>query len=180
MPIRIAAILLGIQTLAAGPASFSEYEVKSAMLVNFTRFVDWPPSLFSKPGQPLVIGVLGPDPFGQALDEVAREKIVNGRAIQVRRFDSWPPPEPVHVLFVGKIERRKMKGLFGSLGGQTILTVSDSDGFAGQGGMIGLTIEEGKVKFEVNLEAAERGGLKLSSKLLRLAARTWPAAGRVE
>lgn len=177
---RIAATMLASCALlcAASPPPFSEYEVKAAMLVNFARFAEWPPAAFSNPKQPLVIGVLGPDPFGPMLDEVAREKSIGGRAVVVRRLESWPAAEPVHILFLSKTDKRRMKPLLSAMSSQPVLTVSDQEGFTGQGGVIGFTLDDGKVKFEVNLAAAEQAGVTLSSKLLRLAIRTLPATAK--
>ncbi len=147
----------------------SEYEVKAAMLYNFARFVDWPQQALGQPSEPLVLGVLGPDPFGGILDDTLRGVTVNGRPIVVRRFAGVADLKVCHILFISSSEVKSLPLVAQVFEKSAVLTVSDIDRFATRGGMIGFTLDGNKVRFEINLDAAEKAGLKISSKLLKLA-----------
>lgn len=130
------ALLAACFTVAAAasqPAEFTEYEVKSAMLYNFARFVDWPPGAFPDSRKPIVIGIVGQDPFGSMLEDMVCDKAVSGRSIVVRRLHMFPPPETVHLLFISRSERARLKELLQAAARLPVLTVSDMDGFAGAG-----------------------------------------------
>jgi YfiR/HmsC-like len=149
---------------AQGP---SEYEVKAAFLLNFTKFVDWPPAAFADANSPIALCVLGQDPFGQALDDMIEGEAVSGRKLMVRRITESPAPKTCQVLFVGSSRGDTTKTL-GSLG-RGVLTVGDGDRFLREGGIIAFVLESGHVRFDINQSAATRAGLKLSSRLLRVA-----------
>ena len=117
----------------------------------------------------LTICVLGEDPFGHDLDDIVRGQLAGDRTMAVRRLSQINREETCHVLFVGSPERERPERVIGTLRNAPMLTVSDGDDFAAAGGVIGLLIEDNKIRFDVNLEAAERAGLKISSKLLKLA-----------
>ena len=143
-------------------------EVKAAFLFNFAKFVEWP--LDAAPaGAPLVMGVLGNDAVEESLRTVTRGKVVDGRQLAVKRLTNGDDLTRVHLLFVGVGERVRMSDVLKRVEGFGVLTVSDVDRFCQSGGVIALVMEENRVRFDVNLEAAERGRLKVSSKLLSLA-----------
>jgi YfiR/HmsC-like len=169
--ITAAVFLLGC-VLGAQPASAAPTpaEVEAVFLFNFSQFVDWPAQAFSDPGSPIVIGVLGDDPFGAALDEVVRGEVVKGRALVVRRFRSIEELTDCHILFISRSERTRIEPILNVLKGRSVLTVSDLEGFAQDGGVICFVLMENKIRLRVNLEAAKAAGLILSSKLLRPAA----------
>lgn len=162
---RLAALcVLSVALVGGESETAAEYEVKAAMLVNFTKFVEWPEA-----SGPLVIGVVGRDPFGAALETVIREQRSGpGRQIVVRR-ESQLPKEPVQVLFIARSERRRMAELLVQLAGRPILTVSDAEGFARLGGMIEFTMDDDRVRFGCNAKAAQKAGVRISSRLLNLA-----------
>lgn len=157
-------LLLGPAPRAAAP---TEYQVKAVFLFNFSQFVDWPATAFAASNAPLVIGVLGTDPFGVNLDEVVRGENVKGHPLQVRRYTSVDQLDSCHILFISNSESRRLDDILRTLKGRSILTVSDEDSFANRGGMIRLVTENSRVRMRINLEAAEAAGLTLSSKLLR-------------
>ncbi len=163
--------------LAGGePDTAAEYEVKAAMLVNFSKFVEWPDG-----SGPLTIGVIGRDPFGPSLDAVIREqRSATARPIVVRR-EAQLSKEPVHVLFIARSERRRMPELLGQVAGRAVLTVSDAEGFVRQGGMIEFTLEDDRnahrVRFACNVKAAQKAGVRISSRLLKLATVTVESGG---
>jgi hypothetical protein len=151
------------------PSAYGEYEVKSALIYNFARFIDWPPAALGEPEAPLIIGVIGNDAFGSLLDATMLSKTISGRPVEVRQFESLPDLKSCHILFVGVSEKKQVRRILQSIGRAPILTVGDGEEFAGLGGVIGFLLDGRRVRFEINLDAAERAGLQVSSKLLRLA-----------
>jgi hypothetical protein len=150
---------------AAAPAQ--EYEIKAVFLYNFAQFVQWPPEAFADKSAPLVIGILGSDPFGSYMDEAVRGETVDGRPFVVRRFDRAEDATACHILFISRSESGRIDQILGSLKGKSILTVGDMDEFSRNGGMIRFVTENNKVRLRINVEAARSAGLKISSKLLR-------------
>jgi len=144
-----------------------EYEVKAVFLFNFAQFVEWPPGVFPDAGAPLVIGVLGDDPFGPFLDETVRDEKVNGRPLAIRRFRHLEEIDRCQILFVNLTEAAGLEKVFDALRDRNVLTVGESDRFATRGGMIRFMTEKNKIRLRINLESVTAGGLKISSKLLR-------------
>jgi hypothetical protein len=146
-----------------------EYHLKSAFLCQFAQYVDWPEPAFESPESPIVFAILGEDPFGTILEEIAQHHRINGRAPKLERHRTLEEFETAHVLFIARSETERLPQILGALEGRPILTVSDIAGFAEKGGMIGFVIVENRVRYEVNLNAARSVGLEISSKMLRLA-----------
>lgn len=161
-----AATVVPTDTLAQSPPD-PEYQLKAVFLFNFAQFVEWPASAFPSPETPLVIGVLGEDPFGPYLDETVRGEKVNDRPLVVRRYQSVEEITTCHILFISRAEEGRLKGILDSLRGRSVLTVSDADRFATRGGMIRFVTDHHRIRFRINLEAARAANLTLSSKLLR-------------
>ncbi len=164
----ISALLLsrGLAMPAPTPTS-PEYQLKAVFLFNFAQFVEWPPTAFPEPQTPLVIGVLGEDPFGAYLDETVRGEKVNNRPLVVQRFRQPEEIKHCHVLFISRSERDRLGQILPSLKGRNILTVGDAEDFAGRGGMIRFVTEKNKIRLKINVEAAKAADLTISSKLLR-------------
>lgn len=163
-------LALGLAVLAhvAGAAEATlEYQVKAAFLLNFTKFTEWPPAAFSDPQAPLEICVLGKDPFGRALDEVVQGEETNGHRLTVRRLSGPAVPQTCRVLFVDPDLKGATKLLEGVAPG--VLTVGEGHHFLQDGGAIAFVLEDRRVRFDINQTAAEKSGLKLSSKLLSVA-----------
>ncbi|HJQ22981.1 MAG TPA: YfiR family protein [Blastocatellia bacterium] len=162
----LAALIIG----PSAPAqTANEYQVKAAFLFNFVKFIEWPAEAFSDDGAPLVIGVIGQDPFGGHLDQAISGKSVNGRQLLVRRFKWGEDVRACHVLFISASERKHLAQIIASLRGAAVLTVGDMDQFTQQGGGINFVTEASKLRFEINASVAEQARLKISSKLLALA-----------
>ena len=163
--------LLGASLFAAQlrAQAFKEYDVKAAFLYHLAQFVDWPPEAFPAPENPLVVGVLGADPFGKALDEIVQDEVVKNRKLKVQRYHSMEEIEVCHILFISQSEGGRLDQIFSSLKGRKILTVGDTDGFAQRGGMVRFLTEKNKVRLRINIDAAKAAGLTISSKLLRAA-----------
>ncbi len=159
--------LAGARRLPAQKPPTGEYQVKAVFLYNFAQFIEWPARAFPDAGSPLVIGVLGEDPFGAYLDETVRDEIVNGRALVIRRYRRPEEIDGCHILFISRSEVDRLEQIFAALRGRAVLTVGDAEGFARRGGMIRFITENRRIRLRINLDAAKAGNLKISSKLLR-------------
>jgi hypothetical protein len=168
LPVLATVLLLLCGARAQAPAA-GEYQVKAAFLYNFAKFVEWPPSSFSDASASLQICVLGRDPFGDALRNITKEKIINGHKLEVRQVADLQQARSCHILFVASSGTTPVKQIVDGLRGASVLTVGDTKGFAQQGGMINFVLENDRVQFEVSSKAAEEAGLKISSKLLSVA-----------
>jgi len=167
----------GAGTLDVAYAAPTPSEVEAVFLFNFSEFVDWPPQAFADPNAPIVIGVLGSDPFGAALDDVVRGEKINGRGLVVRRFEHVEGLADCQILFISRSERARLQPVLQAIKGRSVLTVSDLDDFASEGGVIGFVQEDNKIRLRINLQAAKAAGLTLSSKLLRPALIVKPREG---
>jgi YfiR/HmsC-like len=146
-----------------------EYQVKAAFLYNFTKFTDWPASAFSSTNAPLVIGILGDDPFGPMLDEVVRGEVVRAHPLVVKRLGADEDLRSCQILFISRSEKHRLPALLSQLKGSPVLTVSDASDFAEQGGMVNFRLVQKTVKLEINQAATEAASLQISGKLLKLA-----------
>jgi hypothetical protein len=151
----------------SGPPN--EYALKSVFLYNFCRFIDWPEFAFSSPDEPLVIGVLGDDPFGSMLDEAVRGERFRGRPIQIEHYRSPREVGRSHLLFVTGSETGRMNEILAAIAGRSIVTVGETEGFVQRGGMIALAADQNRVRLLINPDAMRAARLDVSSKLLRVA-----------
>lgn len=149
-------------------APFDEREVKAVFLFNFVQFVDWPANSFSSPEAPIVIGILGNDPFGRVLDDVVMGETVKGRPIVVTRFRRVEDIKACHVLFISPSEAAMYERILAALDTQPTLTVGETERFTALG-MVRFLTEQNRVRLEVNVEKAKAAGLTISSNLLRAA-----------
>ena len=190
---RILSVLIPILTATnmvhaaqAAPEANREYQIKAAFLYNFVKFTDWPgesaadsnePNTVDS-NEPITIGIIGEDPFGNAFEPVKNERI-KGRKIVLKRFkgleQSKQSNEQIegvrkcHLLFVCRSQKEQLGEIIDLVKDRPVLTVADMGGFLESGGIINFILEEKKVRFEINLAAARHAGLRISSKLLRLA-----------
>ena len=146
-----------------------EYSVKAAFLFHFAQFVEWPQGTFNDNNSPLRYCTLGEDPFHGALDAILSGKTIGTRPVRVEHFRRAREIASCQVLFIGVSQKKTIPTALESLKGFPILTVGESENFAKEGGMIGFFLEDNKVRFEINLDAAERAKLKISARLLALA-----------
>jgi len=161
-------MLLGAP-LPAQTAATPEYQVEAVFLFNFTQFVEWPPDAFTDSKSPIVIGLLGEDPFGTYLDEAVRGEKIDGRALVVRRFRRLEDVLVCHVLFISQSEAADLDRILSELKGRALLTVSNLESFSRRGGIVRFVNENNRVRLRVNVEAAKAARLTISSKLLRVA-----------
>jgi hypothetical protein len=145
----------------------SEYQVKAAFLLNFTKFVEWPATAFADEHSPLAICILGEDPFGNALNQIVKGEAVNGRELAVERIRRAPSPKSCQVLFVAKSEKEVPRILAGV--GPGVLTVGDQENFLQEGGMVAFVIENRRVRFDIRQSAAGNAMLTISSRLMNVA-----------
>ncbi len=162
-------LILGELSVPAQTTPSKEYQVKAIFLFNFAQFVEWPPAAFADDTSPIVIGVLGEDPFGAYLDETVRAEKVGKRPMQVQRYQRVDEIRTCHVLFISRSEESRLAQTLASLKDRNILVVGDSDDFIQRAGMIQLATSEGKVRLRINVNAARTANLTISSKLLRSA-----------
>ena len=153
---------------ASSVAPDSERDVKAAFLYNFAKFVEWPPETFADAASPMVLCVLDDEPLGASLRATVKGEKLNERRLVVRLLRDPQATQGCHVLFVGA-EKGRLPEILASLRGAGVLTVGGAGDFLDRGGMIRLFLEQNRVRFDINLDAAEQSHLKLSSKLLRLA-----------
>ena len=146
-----------------------EYDLKAAFLYNFTAFVTWPEGALPSPEIPFVIGVLGHDPFGAALDEIVAGEKVGSHALTVRRLEHLDQAADCQILFVSASEARRVPDILKHTANRPVLTVSDLPDFARAGGVVGFSTENNQLRLHINAASARRAGLTVSSKLLRLA-----------
>jgi hypothetical protein len=149
--------------------SAAGYDVKTAFLFNFAKFIDWPERSFATPNSPFSICVLGEDPFGNALDETLQMKMIGDRPIIVKRLKDKVQVRGCQMVFVSSSESAHLNEIVGSVQGINVLLVGETSGFALAGGTIEFTLEDNHVRFTINADAAARSGLMFSSKLLALA-----------
>jgi hypothetical protein len=144
-----------------------EYKLKAAVLYNLAKFVEWPDDAFADPSAPLVVCVLGVDPFGTALDDTLRGHSVGGHATVAKRIADMTPG--CHVLFVANSEAKRLPAILERTRTWSVLIVGEAAGFIDRGGMIALATDDDRVRFDVNLAAADRARIKISSRVMALA-----------
>ena len=150
-----------------------EYQVKAAFLFNFAKFVEWPPHSFASPSDPIAICILGPNPFGHVLEDVVRGKTVDGHDFVVRQITKMNQANGCQILFIAGARKQ-----LAEQPPPGMLIVGESEKFAQSGGIIGFRLESGKVRLEINIDAAEQRKLRISSKLLSLAEIVHTAGGK--
>jgi uncharacterized protein DUF4154 len=150
-----------------------EYEVKAAFLRHFAKYTTWPAGVFKKPDSPIVIWVIGKDPFGKVLDVAVKGKKLGKRAYLVRRIPTvkaaLADKQRPHLLFVGALEARERKKLFDGIAKDPIVVIGNESGLAKKGALISFFLEGGRVRFQANPTAAKKRGIQFSSQFLRLA-----------
>lgn len=146
-----------------------EYPLKAVFLLNFARFTDWPTNAFVGPDSPLVIGVLGNDPFGSVLDLTIKNEQVKGRKFVVERYSRFSEIGACHILFICQSEANRLARIAAALKTRPILTVSDIDKSADDGICEQFVTENNKIRLRTNTDALKDANLTMSSKLLRLA-----------
>lgn len=144
-----------------------EYQLKTAYLFNFAKFTEWPGSALPA-NSTLNICTTGRDPFGDALNSLDGKSAQN-RAVRVKRGLKLEEIKGCHLLFVGDTEEKRLTEINKVAESDGILTIAEFDGFLDAGGMMFLVTSDKRVLFDVNIESAQKSGLKISSHVLKLA-----------
>lgn len=174
IPIFLVLALTGRRAWAQGGPAAPEREVKAAYLLNFTRYVEWPPSAFQQPDSPITICVVGADPFGSVLDQTVDHRRVQGRTVRVQRIKAADTKSECHVVFLASAGRDLSRALK-VWRGRPVLLVGNGSGFVARGGTIAFVLADETVRFEINAEAARASGLQISSRVMALATRVHDA-----
>ncbi len=157
-----------IEERRTSSAGLPEYTVKAAFVYNFARFTEWPDAAFKDAESPLRLCVLGQDPFDGALNTIAG-KTIGDRELLVS-YPIWASEvRNCHILFISEAAGNRLTEIVTHLDGSPVLTIGDTPDIARSGGIIGLENVENRIRFQVNLDAAQRSGLRLSSRILDLA-----------
>jgi hypothetical protein len=154
---------------AQAQVTMTEYQVKALFLFNFAKYVDWPAATLPTPDAPLIIGVLGQDNLNEDLSRVVDGKSINGHPILIKHITTEAEMAGCQILFIGASENSRLEEILGKIAALHILTVGEDEQFWQRGGIINFTLREQRVRLEVNLSAALRAQLQISSKLLSVA-----------
>ena len=165
------ALALPLAALAQGESRPSEAQIKAAFLYKFGEFVQWPPASFARADAPFAIGVMGAEELAAALEQLVANRTVQGRAVVVRRVRPGEPLGRLHMLFIGHSDAPRLAETLAAAKGQALLTVTDTDNAISHGSMINFVAKDQRVRFDIALASAERGQLKISSRLLAVARR---------
>lgn len=162
------AVTGGIKTAHAQTVSH-EYQITAVFMLNFAQFTDWPTNAFEHPDSPLVIGILGSDPFGALIDDALRNERVNGRKFIVQRYLRVEDVKTCHILFISLSEARRLDKIVADLQGRPILTVSEIENSAYHGVCVRLLTANNKIRLRINTDSLKAAQLTMSSQLLRVA-----------
>jgi hypothetical protein len=170
LAIAALAFVIGVPQAARAQSAASEAAVKAAFVYNFAKFTEWPQAAFASPQAPLVLCVPAnlEASLGQAFAGVDA-KTAQARSIRLRRIGRGDDLGGCHIVYLNESDSRRNADALRALAGRPVLSVSDAEGFAEAGGMIGLVYVDNRIQFEINVEATQQAGLSLSSQLLRLA-----------
>lgn len=167
--IALFGLLFKADPASGAELSMPEYQVKALFLLNFTKYVDWPPASFATANSPIVIGLFGEDRFGDALNKAVAGKSISGRPIRIQPLGNDAATEKCHILFIGDSDKRRVSEILGKIKALPVLTVGQIDQFMEQGGVINFVKKDEKIRLEINLDAARLANVQISSKLLNVA-----------
>lgn len=166
---RLIVCALLIESVVSGAPGYQEYQVKAELLANFSAFVKWPEGTFAASNSPVVIGVVGKDPFDRFLEQAVQAGGRPGRPLKLRRVTTDAELRECQVLFVCSSERRRLREIRERVKGLPVLTVGETDDFLDQGGIINFLLKGQSVRFEISVESAQAAGLRVDAKLLGVA-----------
>ena len=160
------AVVVSLASIAASAQGAPEAVLQAAFLYNFAKFTVWPAE--DAPAGPLRMCVLGTAAVADALDSTVKGRPIDGREVAVVRAKSGELRQ-CHLLYAAGLDAKRSQQVIDEVKGAPVLTVSDRDQFAEGGGIASLFVEGGKMRFAINVEAAQRARLRISSRLLGLA-----------
>jgi hypothetical protein len=173
---RLAMTIIGLSLLLRAPSLLlaredapTEYQVKAAFLLNFAQFIEWPADALPGRDSPFVIGVLGDDPFGEVLEQTFANEAVQDHRVRIVRSNQVEDLRDAQLLFICRSEREHLGEILAAVQNRPIVTVGELADFARRGGIINFYLDGNKVRFELNADAAQHKGLRVSSQLLKRA-----------
>ncbi|MDP9053541.1 MAG: YfiR family protein [Acidobacteriota bacterium] len=146
-----------------------EYQVKAAFIYNFAKFVQWPAGAFQNATEPVAICIAGMDPFGKSLEETVSGRSIEGRNLVVRHVSTVKQSAGCHILFFGGTDDKRLGAWLSEIRTAGILTIGESDNSSTDGVVINFRLDDGRIRFDINIEAGENEKLRISSRLLSLA-----------
>jgi hypothetical protein len=164
----VLALCLVAQAGGADVVVTKEHEIKAAFVYNFLKFVEWPEDRFGKTNSPVIIGVVGTSPITAALEITVKDRAINGREIHVKTVETLEGAKASHLLYFPAATDHRADEFLSSVPAG-VLTVGESGGFGNRNGIINFVLEGDKVRFEINVDAAEQAALKISAQLQKLA-----------
>jgi len=162
-------LLAAVSAEAEGAFVSKEYQIKAAFLYNFTKFIEWPPQAFADASSPIVLGVSCPNGIDSELEQIVKDRKVNGRPLVVRRIAAATEARSLHLLFLCADEDARFEAIKAAAQDQALVTVGETPDFHALGGMITFVLEDDKIRFEINADAADRAGVRISAQLQKLA-----------
>jgi hypothetical protein len=165
----LVSVLVGSNLGFGGDISLSEYQVKALFLLNFAKYVDWPPVSFAETNTPIIIGLYGEDKCGEALKKAVEGRTVAGPRIIIQPVGKDDDLGKCHILFISVSDKKQLGEILDKIKALPVLTVGETDQFMEQGGVINFVKREGRIRLKINLDAARRAKLQISSKLLNVA-----------
>jgi hypothetical protein len=172
IPLLVVLLLLfspAVVGTARAQSNDDEYRVKAAFIFHFAQLVDWPADTLTVADNSLLICTLGRDPFNGALESAVAGKAIGARVARVLHLKQSEDMKTCQILFFGAAQLKHVPALVADLRNAPVLTVGETAGFLDAGGMICLLLKDSKVRFDVNLDAAQSANLKIGSRLLILA-----------
>jgi hypothetical protein len=168
-PVIVVLLLAGTSEISRAQSTDEEYRVKAAFIFHFAQLVDWPPEMRTDAGNSLFLCTIGEDPSQGVLENTVEGKPVGDRILRIRHLKQGDDVQACRILFLGKAQSKSIPMLLANLHTAPILTVGESPGFLGAGGMICFVLQDNNVRFGINLDAAVSAKLKIGSRLLILA-----------
>ena len=165
----VSLLLAGSRESSQAQSTDEEYRVKAAFIFHFAQLVDWPQEMQTGETDSLSLCTIGEDPFQGALESTVAGKAVGNKLIRIRHLEPAENMQACQILFFGRAESKRIPTLLANLHNAPVLTVGESSGFLGAGGMICFVLDQNNVRFGINLDAAEAAKLKIGSRLLLLA-----------
>jgi hypothetical protein len=166
--IALASILAVNSSAFVTDQSASAPALRAAFMYNFAKFTEWPANVIRR-DQPIVFCVRDDAPMAEALQQIVKGRAVGGHALAVRRVGLDNGVRACHLLYASGLDAKRTNELLGTVGPLPVLTVGDFERFAQMGGVANFFVEDGKMRFAINIDSAQRAGLRVSSKLLMLA-----------
>ena len=167
-PQAVTAVLLAAATASGQQAAFRPELVEAELVERFTQFIDWPEDRLAAPEDPFILGLIGRDGVGPALEKLARARGLKKHRVEIVLLDGPEGVERCHAVWIDTAANDQLGAVLARTSGKPILTLGDTEGFAARGVLINLRREATRISFEINLGAVRRSGLKFSSRLLAL------------